>query len=969
MSENKQWLIKDSSRKVIGPYSFDAIKTLIERGLIRGDEQISLVPHGQWYEIAKEKIFYDLILDTMEGLNNSKKIDSFEIINDKTAIINRLEIEEKYKPQTPLEKKDDSIKESVASAPPVQPQNNTQITKKSFVTIPELNIKTSDGKEFKDTNVKNGSNEALEEPNSSAENNTNTLQVFNLPPERIKFFGVILVIILLLLYILYSYSDSATEGKIHLLLPSVGGEKLSIDETKSLLLKSKSLIESDNFTGWLESQNLLVKLSESDPQNIEIREMLCFVYKELWPFSFQDSEDIKTLDQMTMSVKNINPASTQSKSCQIIQAILTNKFDQALANIDGLLTESPGSALYTWLKAEILYKDKNYINAVAFASSVSSIWPQFINAFVLQGKSLEKQGMLQQALDVFNNVLKMNPNHKVAKLYAGIIEYDSYKSNDTAWTLLISAINQAEEKAPPLLESQAYRVLSEISMLKNQHSIAKEYIEKAYKQNPSDLKIKKMFSDLGGNNKIEISKSKTLELIALGDQYARTGDYFAAQAEYKTAFDLDPHYSAAAIKAAKSLWRINQSLQAIEYLKKAIKAKPSDFAAYVLLSDFYSQRYDFRAAIQILNQAQRFESNSYEIQKGLALIELRKNNYIAASALAEKSLKIYNSDVETYVILAQSYLGQKKISEAFHAIAKAVEIDPSHIEAQVTYGNVLHNYQGFESARTYLDNLSNQSKFILDYKIAIAEMLKKEEKFDQALELYQKVLLVDSKFKKASISSGECLQSMGQVDKALSAFLNAATLDPTDPEALFKAGLLYLETGRFGPAIQQFERVLLVNKNYPRTNYFIGKAAYLQGDMQKAIDFATIEKKQNPRLAEPYILSAEVYSAARKYQLCTTEYQMALKLQNLGADVYVKLARCFRLTGTMDVAQSMLDIAAEKESGYPDIYKERGALYQAQGEIAAALKAYDKYLSLSPSAPDRAEVELLMNSMLGSKRN
>jgi tetratricopeptide (TPR) repeat protein len=75
------------------------------------------------------------------------------------------------------------------------------------------------------------------------------------------------------------------------------------------------------------------------------------------------------------------------------------------------------------------------------------------------------------------------------------------------------------------------------------------------------------------------------------------------------------------------------------------------------------------------------------------------------------------------------------------------------------------------------------------------------------------------------------------------------------------------------------------------------------------------------------------------------------------------MARCYRQAGNPDVASSMLSIAASQESGLPEIYKEQGAIFEELGDKAAAIASYDKYLSLSPNAPDRAEIDQRINSL------
>ena len=55
--------------------------------------------------------------------------------------------------------------------------------------------------------------------------------------------------------------------------------------------------------------------------------------------------------------------------------------------------------------------------------------------------------------------------------------------------------------------------------------------------------------------------------------------------------------------------------------------------------------------------------------------------------------------------------------------------------------------------------------------------------------------------------------------------------------------------------------------------------------------------------------------------------------------------------------ESLLHQAQSLESGNADLYKEQGAIYQMKARVDEAVAAYDKYLSLAPNAPDRAEVE------------
>jgi tetratricopeptide (TPR) repeat protein len=945
-----KWIIRDIQGKIIGPYSREAIFNLIDRGIIVGDEMLAIFPDGNWEAFAREVEFYDRLMDSLEGKRGELKPSSHRLMEENTVVMQLsekdiLEVKDKkasfdHKPINPNEKlinpqsEDGQVKAIV---------NNFHPDRKYKVKI---------------NNPLPGDEKAGKTKNKITRKKND--------PTRTKSPKVILVssvIFLALIYlIIFDGHNTGSGAKIHLLAPTERGRSISNEEYSRSVAHVRTLIESDNFSDWNESQNILVKLAEGLPTNTEIREMICFVHKELWPYTFQDAEDLQVLNYMTQSTRAISPDSTHGRSCQMIQSLLTGKLSEAKNQLDRLLEESPDSMFYAWIKADVLLAEKDFINAQGFANSVINVWPNFFRAQIILAQSLEGLGQYQQAVDIYQSIIKKNPKHKVAKIRLGTIEFENYRAVDLAWTILTSALN-TPDLVHPTLEARGYKDLAEMSLLKNQMASAQKYIDKAYSLDPIDPQVRELYQRLGGNKKIDIKDSKAAELIAQGDQLARTGDCFIAQAQYKAAFELDPQSGLAALKASRCLWKINQSLEAIDFLKKAILNDPSYFPAYTQLADYYSQKYDFASANRILSLAKQNGDETYELIRGQAQLEYRKNNFKLANALAQRASKIYDTDIETHMLLANSYLGLGQVREAFHAAARAIELDSVNSEAHIVYGQVLYSYQGVDSAIRYLDNLIKQNQNLIDYKLAIANIYKKEEKYPQSLELYRQVTIVDPKNKLGLIGMGESLQGIGQMENALSAYLNASTVDPTDPEALFKAGLLYYETARFGPAIQQFERVLMVNKFYPRVKYFIGRAAFAQGDIQKALEYATLEKKQNPNLADPYVLLGEIYSATRKYTLCTGEYQQAIRLQPQGASIYVKIARCYRLSGSYDVASSMIEIAIQKESGFPDIYKEKGAVFQALGEFATAFAAYEKYLALSPNAVDRFEIESLMSTI------
>jgi tetratricopeptide (TPR) repeat protein len=941
MPENiKQWIIKSTDGKIQGPYSTKKIIELIGYSALTGLELIATYPGGSWFLISQEPEFYDHLLDVLEGRDEG------------------------------VQKIKDS-QESKVTEKSKQPEEVKKPTWEQETVIVPIS-KTNAKKNSNSNDNKNRNNDKgdifLKDEVSSETIFLEKSNEINSESKRIQKAVIVLMVTLGLAILAFTYfffdQVEEVELKIHLLAPAKTGVPMSIVEVQENFKKAMGNIQNDNYSNWVAAENILVKIIEGDSQNTNVREMLCFVYKELWPYAYQDAEDLRTVSLLMKSTRSIGIGGRAGKSCEFVNLLVSGHFQEAKGVLESLmrLKENSTNVIYHWLRTELQMSERDYLNAQGYGSSTINMWPTFIRARILYSEIQEELKDNNGAIETLKIVLKQNPEHKEAKIRLGLILYKKFGRTDEALNLLIAG-TKSNEKISYLLESKAYFALAEIVLQKNEKERALKYAQIAFEKNSSNQNIKQFIIQLGGADGLKGAKAKDYEMVYLGDQFYRTRDFLAAQAEYKAAFDLDKSNAIAAYKAAKCLWLLNQSTEAIEYLKKAIVANPKYIQAYVLLSDYYSQRYDFTQAQQVLNKAKFNAQNSVELAKGMAQVELRKNNPKAALGYAERASKQFDGDVEIQVIMAKSYLILGQMKEAMLAASRALEIDSLDVEAELVYSKILFKYQGIEVAIKYLENLITSNQYVMEYRLGLADILMEENRLNEAFTYYQQVANFDTKNKKARLGLGDVSKGVGKLDDALNAYLAAASIDPTDPEALFRAGVLYLETNRFSFAIQQFERVIKINKLYPKAYYFIGKGSFLLGDLQKALDYSLMERSNNPGVADSYILTAEVYTASKQYSKCTQEYQQAIKIRPQGAEIYVKLAKCYRLSGSEDVAKSMLDIAERKESGYPEIYREQGALFQMAGDMAAALKSYDKYLALSPNASDRAEINTLISEL------
>lgn len=938
-ANDKRWIVKDSEGHLFGPYSTEKILYKISKGDFTGDEQIAAYPGGQWYSISRESQFYDKLLELFSGQSDTKA--SPDDSDDDESLTPPVVLAPNPTPSPP--------KKQISAGPSPGPKSVT----------------------------------AADQPQKAKRRTRRSQSSSQLGPviELVKVKDLVkkeitkrawIPLAVLLMVIAGAWAlltpGKHEEDRIHLVVPQTFGAVGPTVSSKQHLQKGLTNFLQDTFSGYQQAQNEFVQVLEEDGRNLEVISLLCITYHELWPFANQDSHDLQAITKVTQVATRQDPGGQNSKVCKTVQLIFRGGYEDAKSLVESVLdnfSESQGPPiLFYYLKAILLERTQNYQTAIGYFNSAEKLWPDWLRPYVAEASTQSKNNAPMEAQKIYNQVLKANPQHTLSKVELGLIEARIFRHYKKAEELLESALSPGADRVPKSVESRGFFGLAEIALQNNDTGRALKYAKQAYASNSGNIEAKNLVVQLGGVQNLRKVKISSKQREFEGDQFVRENDHQSAQAHYKAAFDEDNKNAIAAMKAAKSLWNLSLSTEAIEWLNKAIKADYKLFEAYVLLADYYSQKFDFDGAARILATAQRTAPKSYEVFRGFALVELRRNNPQGAITYAKQALKLYDIDVESHIIMAKASMLLKDYRSAFASAAKAQEIDSNNHDAQVVYARALAGLQGVDLGIEYLRKLAATYPLVAAYQIALGELMLDDERYGAAEKVFEQIVQVDAKSKQGLLHLARVYRAQNKLEEALNALLRAAVLDPADPEPLFQAALIYLDVKKADAAQAQLQRVARINPNYPLVHYYLGRAALVANNPQGALDEALKERKVNPNLAEAYMLAADAYTEMKQYSLCAREYQTAIKLRPLGAMIYVRMARCYRLAGNLEIAKSMLNLATKEESGLPDIYKELGQVNEMKGDFSLAIEAYNQYFVLEPNAADKATIQNRIQSLL-----
>jgi tetratricopeptide (TPR) repeat protein len=934
MATEKKWIVKTAKGEVLGPFTTEHILSQIRWGEISGDEQVSVFPKTEWIPISSATEFYDQLLAALQSPNEDPDQDVIGTINTAgtRSVDEAFQVRADAGTLTPTPTFSKAHRVSTGATP----------SKKKVKRKPGSRPASDDVLELKPT----------------------TKLIKKAKTKNYFFFGLVAFACCAAALVLIGRNPPRRSQGIRLIAPRPGQKQQTTEVTSGFLQKALGSFVANDADSLVSAQSLFVQAIEGDSRNTAAFALLCMTYWDLWPFAVQDGSDLQTISQTTQMASAVDPAGADGSTCRAVDLLIQGRTAEAESLIDSVIGAFEGSekppVLFYYLKGVSLTLAKEDASAINYAQAAEQLWPAWLAPKILLAEVGQRSNQTEIAVRNLNAVLMANPRHMKAMALLGLMELRELK-NTARGKELITAALQREDLLPPTVASESYLGLAEIALAQGSQIDALEFAKKAYSRNSTNQRARALVVQLGGEKSLQQTKLADRQLLLEGDQLVREGDCAAAQALYKTAFEVNRRNALAAMKAGDCLWKINLATEAIDWLNSAIGADPNLIDAYVILSDFYSQRFMFEAAARTLNSANAVDPKSYKIFRGLARLELRRRNGAGASQYAQQAINLYEADVESYVILAEASLLLDNYTDAITASRRAREIDVNNREAQIVHAKALFGAQGAPVAIDYLERLVKNNPVVSEYRLALGDLYFKDQSYEKARDLYEQVIRIEDKPKQALLRLGDVQQVLKQNESAVDSYLKAATVDPSDPEPLFLTGKLFLDVGKASEARDQFQRVLAINKDYPLVNYNLGRAAFSLGSTKEALDQVQIEMKKNPRLADPHLLAAEIYDQSGQYTLCASEYQRAVKIRPQGSMMYVRMARCYRLSGSLEAAVSMVNIANSQESGNPEVWKEQGLIFEAKGDRIRAIEAFEQYLVLAPNAPDADQVRAKIN--------
>ena len=339
------------------------------------------------------------------------------------------------------------------------------------------------------------------------------------------------------------------------------------------------------------------------------------------------------------------------------------------------------------------------------------------------------------ALELYNQILKINPNHSQTLNNIAVIF-----TNSKDYQKAISSYEKAIEINPNFAD--AHYNLGVIFMKLRDYQKAISCYEKVIESNPNYAKAYynqgNTYSELGDYQKALVCYDKAIKINPnysathnnLGNIFQKLGDLQKAKDCYEKAIKINPNYVDAYYNLGVISKELGEDQKAKSCFEKAIEINPNFAHAHNNLGNVFKDSGNPQKAISCYEKAIEINPNYVDAHNNLGVISKELGEDQKAKSCYEKAIEINPNFTHAHNNLGNVFKDSGNPQKAISCYEKAIEIDPKHIDAHYNLGIALIMTRQYKNATEHfkLINYKNSKSFLLQclYKIEDKSIFFKE---------------------------------------------------------------------------------------------------------------------------------------------------------------------------------------------------------------------------------------------------
>ena len=372
-----------------------------------------------------------------------------------------------------------------------------------------------------------------------------------------------------------------------------------------------------------------------------------------------------------------------------------------------------------------------------------------VQAIFQQALTLHQQNQFEQAQILYEEILKVHPNHFDVLHLLGVVALQTKKAQKAV--ALIGKAIKINPHNPAFYNNQGL-ALKELNQ-----------IEAALASYDKAIALKPDFAQAYNNRGIALKDLKLLD---------------AALASYDQAIAIEPWYAEAHSNRGNALKELQQFEAALASCDQAIALKSDNATAYSNRGNALHELKQFSAALASYDQAIAIEPYYAEAysNRGVTLKELKQ--FEAALASCDKAIAIKPDNAAAYSNRGNILHELKQFNAALASYDQAIALKSDYAEAYNNRSTALYDLRQFEAALASCDKAIAIKP---DYAEAYNNrglVLYELKQPDAAVTNYNQAITIRPDFAEAYNNRGNALKKLQQPEAVLASYDQALALKP-----------------------------------------------------------------------------------------------------------------------------------------------------------------------------------------------
>lgn len=291
----------------------------------------------------------------------------------------------------------------------------------------------------------------------------------------------------------------------------------------------------------------------------------------------------------------------------------------------------------------------------------------------------------------------------------------------------------------------------------------------------------RLTSEILGLSLDSANQRDALYMLAVSQRYR--DKHQKALATLNQLHDIAPEYARGHQERGHSCLAGNDLSEAMTAYENAVQLNPALLASWKALVNLYQVSENLEASKLAYLQAEELAKLPPELLAVTSL--LHEGEIYKAEQLCRQFLAGHKHHIEAMRLLAEVGVRLEVLDDAEFLLESCAEFAPEYQRARVDYVNVLLRRQKFEKARNQATFLLERDPHNLSYKSLLASATSGLGKAQEAIRLYDEVLVESPQQNKVLVMRGHSQKADSDFDGAIDSYRKAYEVEPNYGDAFW----------------------------------------------------------------------------------------------------------------------------------------------------------------------------------------